>query len=139
MNTKQVIVMRKDLNMRKGKMIAQGSHASMAFLTKDNSLICDPNQLLVKQFVSNGYHFSKYETEIRHWLENSFKKICVSVNSEQELIDIYNKAKERGLIVHLIEDNGATEFNGVKTKTCLAIGPHLDEDFIGLTDHLPLL
>jgi len=31
--TKQVIVMRKDLNMRKGKMIAQGAHASMAFLT----------------------------------------------------------------------------------------------------------
>lgn len=32
METKQVIVMRKDLNMRKGKMIAQGSHASMAVI-----------------------------------------------------------------------------------------------------------
>lgn len=32
--TKQVIVMRTDLNMRKGKMIAQGSHASIAFLTR---------------------------------------------------------------------------------------------------------
>ena len=29
MQTKQVIVIRKDLNMRKGKMIAQGAHASM--------------------------------------------------------------------------------------------------------------
>lgn len=28
-NVKQVIVMRKDLNMRKGKMIAQGAHASV--------------------------------------------------------------------------------------------------------------
>lgn len=29
MDAKQVIVMRKDLNMRKGKMIAQGAHASL--------------------------------------------------------------------------------------------------------------
>ena len=29
MNVKQVIVLRKDLNMRKGKMVAQGAHASM--------------------------------------------------------------------------------------------------------------
>jgi PTH2 family peptidyl-tRNA hydrolase len=39
----------------------------------------------------------------------------------------------------MIEDNGATEFNGVKTKTCCAIGPHSDEKFEGVTDHLPLL
>ena len=30
---KQVIVMRKDLNMSKGKMVTQGCHASVAFLT----------------------------------------------------------------------------------------------------------
>jgi len=29
MEVKQVIVLRKDLQMRKGKMIAQGAHASM--------------------------------------------------------------------------------------------------------------
>ena len=29
MEHKQTIVLRKDLNMRKGKMIAQGAHASM--------------------------------------------------------------------------------------------------------------
>ena len=32
MDHKQVIVLRKDLNMRKGKMVAQGAHASMAAL-----------------------------------------------------------------------------------------------------------
>jgi PTH2 family peptidyl-tRNA hydrolase len=39
----------------------------------------------------------------------------------------------------MIEDNGATEFNGVKTKTCCAIGPAIEEKFVGITDHLPLL
>ena len=33
-NIKQVIVMRHDLKMRRGKQIAQGAHASMAFLTR---------------------------------------------------------------------------------------------------------
>ena len=33
-DVKQVIVMRKDLKMRRGKEIAQGAHASMAFLAK---------------------------------------------------------------------------------------------------------
>ncbi len=34
LNIKQVIVMRHDLKMRRGKQIAQGAHASMAFLTR---------------------------------------------------------------------------------------------------------
>jgi PTH2 family peptidyl-tRNA hydrolase len=55
------------------------------------------------------------------------------------LIDLHQKALDSGLISHLIEDNGATEFNGIKTLTCCAIGPHFDERFEGVTDHLPLL
>ena len=31
---KQVILIRKDLKMRRGKEVAQGSHASMAFMTE---------------------------------------------------------------------------------------------------------
>jgi PTH2 family peptidyl-tRNA hydrolase len=31
-DVKQVIIIRKDLNMRKGKMIAQGNHASMGVI-----------------------------------------------------------------------------------------------------------
>ena len=30
---KQVIVMRKDLNLSKGRLVTQGAHASIAFLT----------------------------------------------------------------------------------------------------------
>jgi PTH2 family peptidyl-tRNA hydrolase len=77
--------------------------------------------------------------EINHWLRNSFRKICVYVNSEEELEAVHQKALDSGLMSHMIEDNGATEFNGVKTKTCCAIGPHVDGKFEGITDHLPLL
>lgn len=136
MNTKQIIVMRKDLNMRRGKQIAQGSHASMAFLTKGMEL-----------FQSNdGYEFAtdiiygiELIEEINHWLQNSFRKICVYVNSEEELVAVHQKALDSGLVSHMIEDNGLTEFNGVKTLTCCAIGPHYDEKFEGITNHLPLL
>lgn len=133
MNTKQVIVIRKDLNMRKGKMCAQASHATMSFLTKN-----------MKPVWTNE-SFAYFRTpiidasEIEHWLNSSFRKITCSVNSEEELIDIHTRALEARLISHLIEDNGATEFNGVKTKTCIAIGPHYEDKFIGITDHLPLL
>jgi PTH2 family peptidyl-tRNA hydrolase len=77
--------------------------------------------------------------EIKHWLENSFKKIVCYVNSEEELVELHQKALDAGLMSHLIEDNGATEFNGVKTKTAVAIGPAWDHKFEGITDHLPLL
>jgi PTH2 family peptidyl-tRNA hydrolase len=136
MNTKQVIVIRNDLNMRKGKMCAQSSHASMAFLTMGmrkgyggDTLPC----------FSTDTFFVEESCAIEHWLKNSFRKIVCYVNSEKELIDLHQKALDSGLISHLIEDNGATEFNGIKTLTCCAIGPHFDERFEGVTDHLPLL
>lgn len=136
MNTKQVIVMRKDLNMRKGKMIAQGSHASMAFLTRKSWISCPDN---------GTYWFCgpqlqlDFAIEVSDWLNNSFRKITVYVNSAEELQAVYDKAEEAGLISHLVTDNGATEFHGVSTLTCCAIGPHWDDKFEGITDHLPLL
>lgn len=133
-NTKQVIIIRKDLNMRKGKMIAQGSHASMAFLTKEI------NPVWIGKRINAYFRTPIIEaTEINHWLTNSFRKIVVYVNSVDELREVHEKAISQGLMSHLIEDNGATEFNGVKTLTCCAIGPHWDEKFEGITDSLPLL
>ena len=131
--------MRKDLNMRKGKMIAQGSHASMAFFTKGGGVYCNLGTSIpqVDYFMSPVDESHVYE--INHWLRNSFRKICVYVNSEEELEAVHQKALDSGLISHMIEDNGATEFNGVKTKTCCAIGPHIEKKFEGITDHLPLL
>ena len=129
MATKQVIVMRTDLNMRKGKMIAQGSHASMAFLTR-NGLI-DSEKFMNIQMPNL--------IEAREWMQNSFTKVCLGISSEAELDEIFNKATEAGLTVHMVIDSGRTEFNNVPTKTCLAIGPHYSEKIDKITGNLKLL
>lgn len=113
---KMMIVMRKDLNMRKGKMVAQGSHAA------------------VGAALENQDHPS-----MKAWLKSSFKKICVSVNSEAELLEVYQKGCDAGLITKLIRDAGHTEFNGVPTLTCCAIGPASTEELADITGELPLL
>ena len=139
-DTKQVIVMRKDLNMRKGKMIAQGSHASLKAITDQMNKkttfehICDSKD---KQDTWSLY--LSHDLPLYQWFESSFKKICVYVKSEEELLDIHKKTLEENIPVALIEDNGLTEFKGVKTKTCLAIGPYWSEDIDKITKHLPLL
>ena len=61
------------------------------------------------------------------------------MNSEEELVAVHQKALDSGLISHIVEDNGATEFHGVKTLTVVSIGPAWESKFEGLTDHLPLL
>jgi PTH2 family peptidyl-tRNA hydrolase len=129
---KQVIVMRKDLKCRRGKEISQGSHASMKFLVdrlKNNWFY-----LFVPIFLI--FRFSKAEKE---WLfKGSFRKICVRVESEEELMHIHNKAINSGLTSKIITDGGATEFHGVPTVTCLAIGPDYSENIDSVTGDLKL-
>ncbi|TWU49285.1 aminoacyl-tRNA hydrolase [Rubripirellula reticaptiva] len=123
---KQVIVMRHDLKMRRGKQIAQGAHASMSFLCR---------RLQENESISVE-DFSKIQ---RTWLTGSFAKVCCRVNSEEELFEIHDKAQEAGLEVHLITDSGKTEFHGQPTNTCLAIGPDETEKIDKITGHLQLL
>ena len=131
--------MRKDLGVRKGKMVAQGSHAVMKVFFSDISWPAasepdgDPMTMVV--------HFStlKHAQDAKAWLDGIFTKICVSVNSEAELDAIYAKAKEAGLPCSMIVDSGATEFHGVPTKTCCAIGPAESGEIDLITGGLPLL
>ncbi|WP_397570761.1 aminoacyl-tRNA hydrolase [Schlesneria sp. T3-172] len=123
---KQVIVMRHDLKMRRGKQIAQGAHASMSFLTRR----------LAKTGSLSTSDFSDVE---RTWLEGAFAKVCCRANSEEELLQIYDQAVAAGLEVHMITDSGRTEFHGVPTRTCLAIGPDVAERIDTITGHLELL
>jgi PTH2 family peptidyl-tRNA hydrolase len=106
---KQVIVMRKDLNMRKGKMVA---HASMKVLL---------DMFVVAEGVGyGGMHIYKMcldsNEDIFKWLVHKFTKICVGVDSEQQLLEIYNKAVEANLPAALITDSGTTEF-GVSQRS----------------------
>lgn len=131
MNTKQVIVMRTKfpdgkggtMSPRKGKMIAQACHASMAFLSNR---------------VFQSKEIPQFSEEEIHWFENSYAKICCYVESEEELLEIYEKAKNANLEVHLITDSGRTEFKE-PTRTCLAIGPHEASKIDSITGHLKLL
>ena len=132
---KQVIVLRKDLGMRKGKMVAQGAHASMAAVLEDAEFEDfdwgggDTTPMLSVQLTP----------EMHAWLTGIFTKICVSVDSEEELIAIYDKAKAAGLHCSLIKDSGLTEFGGVPTHTAVAVGPASREVVDEITGGLKLL
>lgn len=118
---KQVIVIRKDLGMRKGKFVSQGAHASLnAFFVADRSL--DP----VIQLATTD------------WLSGDYRKITLGVTSLDELQAIARQASDAGLPVALIRDNGLTEFKE-PTYTALAIGPAPGDRIDPITAHLKLL
>jgi peptidyl-tRNA hydrolase, PTH2 family len=123
---KQVIILRKDLNMRKGKMVAQGAHASMAAILNYGTKDKEKFTLVLDE-------------KIEPWINGRFKKICVSINSEEELLDIHRQAQEAGLISALIKDSGLTEFGGVPTYTAVAIGPDSEDKIDAICRHLSLL
>ena len=123
---KQVLVMRHDLKMRRGKQIAQGAHASMSFLCR-------------RLQEAGSVSLDGLTDAQRAWLTGAFAKVCCRVDSEEELMQIHDKALEAGLEVHLITDSGRTEFHGQPTRTCLAIGPDEADKIDAITGHLQLL
>jgi len=125
---KQVIVMRKDLGMRKGKMIAQGAHASLKVLLDHGALADDRRSYTLA-----------VSPAMATWLGGRFTKVCVSVTSEAELDAIVAKAHAAGVPCALIVDAGVTEFRGIPTKTCCAVGPAWTDDVDAITGDLPLL
>jgi len=125
---KQVLIWRHDLKVRKGKLAAQIAHASLAVVL--NEMRKDDKTFEFK--VEKDSHWDK-------WLNGRFTKICVYCNSEKELLEIYQKAKEAKIPSVLITDAGLTEFNGVPTNTCVGIGPYWSEEIDKITGHLPIL
>lgn len=147
---KQVIVLRTDLNMRKGKMVAQGSHACMKVFF---------DRIVMGH--TTGYNFSQNADDInnpfiardrfkdaalvpltkdmKEWVEGAFTKACVGCGSEEELLALRDAAEAAGLPCAAIQDNGVTEFHGVKTWTALAVGPARAGDVDKITGHLKLL
>ena len=125
--TKQVIIIRKDLNMRKGKMAAQSAHASM-------KVFFDLMEHDLKH-----YYILKLNEPMVKWFNGRFTKIVLGVDSESELLDLYHMAKDNGIVCSLITDAGLTEFHGEPTNTAIAIGPGWSDDIDSITGHLSLL
>ena len=136
MKIKQVIVMRKDLNMRKGKIAAQASHACIAALIKAASV---NNSSLNWNFKEDKIEcVGKNDRYISDWLNNSYTKICVYVESEKELLKIKEQGDKLHLVSAIVTDNGLTEFHGQKTLTCLAFEPLPSEIIDKITGNLNL-
>jgi len=108
----QYIIIRKDLNMRKGKMVAQGAHASMGVIFNYLHEVNDKTLKLIN-----------IPEDMMEWINGTFTKICVCVNSEEELISLHEQAIVNDFPCSLIKDKGLTEFHGIETKTAIAIGP----------------
>lgn len=111
---KQVILVRVDLKMPKGKMIAQCSHASTDAVLKSGN------------------------EKIKDWKKEGMKKIVLRVKDEKELLECEKKAKILKLVTALIKDSGKTFFKE-PTITCLAIGPDEDKKIDKVSGKLKLL
>ena len=117
---KQTIIIRKDLNLSKGRLVTQGAHASIAFLTD-----------LIKEY--NPLQLTEVQKE---WVYGTFFKVCVGVDSEKELLDIAYNAIAMGISVKYIEETAGFD---KPTVTCIAIGPDYSSVIDPVTKHLKLL
>jgi PTH2 family peptidyl-tRNA hydrolase len=114
---KQVIVVRTDIKMSKGKMAAQAGHAA----------------------VSASEYARKNRPEWwTPWIREGQCKIAVKVKSEQELLELERKSRNVGFPATLIIDRGLTELPP-ETITCLGIGPAPSDKVDTITGKLSLL
>lgn len=111
---KQVIVMRGDLNMSRGKIAAQACHGSLGAYKKAEKRV------------------------LEKWGSEGEKKVVLKVNSLDELYEIYELVKATDMPLYLVQDAGHTELPK-STVTCLGIGPAEDEKIDKITQVLKLL
>ena len=114
---KQVIVVRNDLKMGKGKLAVQVAHAAVSSVEQTRR--------------TN----SKW---LQSWFSENQRKICVKVDSEKELRTLKGMLDEAGISNSLIEDAGLTQLEP-GTTTCLGIGPGPSEILDRYTGELKLL
>lgn len=150
---KQVIVIRRKFpddkggffGIRLGKTIAQACHASngAAFLNKGFTTVDNMGdktfKLADEDVKADSYLIVPINKEEKDWYFEKFTKVCVQVQSEGELLEISQKAQEAKLPCFLVQDSGLTEFKGIPTYTCCAIGPALSSEIDKITGHLELL
>jgi len=114
---KQAIVVRSDLRMSKGKLAAQAAHASLSAAEEA---------------------MKKRPGWFADWKSGGQAKIVLKVQSEDELDELFRKAKNARLPAALVEDRGLTQIEP-GTVTCIGIGPGPEEDIDRITGKLKLL
>ena len=114
---KQAIVLRSDLKMGKGKLVAQGAHASIE---------------------AYGKAVKTDRLTVAAWRHSGAAKIALKVSSEEELKRLYGKAQRAGVSCALIRDAGRTQIPA-GSPTAIAIGPASDQAIDKLTKDLKLL
>lgn len=111
---KQVIIIRGDLPISRGKIAAQACHASL------------------------GSYKRADERKIKNWELEGGKKVVVKVNDLKELFEYYELVKATDLPYFLVRDAGHTELPE-STVTCLGVGPDDDDKIDKITHDLKLL
>lgn len=111
---KMVIVIRKDLDMRCGKIAVQVGHGVVASLLM--------TQAGVKQ----------------SWIDEGQKKVVLKVNNLEKLIELEKKAIENNIMTSSIIDFGLTQVDP-NTKTGMAFEITKEEVIDKITDGIPLL
>ncbi|MEM5797974.1 MAG: peptidyl-tRNA hydrolase Pth2 [Candidatus Aenigmatarchaeota archaeon] len=110
---KQVIVVRSDIKLSRGKLAAQVAHASL-----------------------EAYKLAK-KAAIRGWEKEGAKKVILAADIK-EIRRIATLAEKLGLPVSVIKDAGRTELKP-GTLTCIGIGPAPEREIDKLTGKLKLL
>jgi PTH2 family peptidyl-tRNA hydrolase len=114
---KQVIAVRTDLGMSRGKMAVQVAHGSLS--ASENARL-------------------SHQDVWRAWYREGQKKVAVKVASEEELLELRRAAIHHQLPHALIRDAGMTELPP-GTITVLGIGPARTEEIDKVTGNLKLL
>lgn len=112
---KLAIVVRKDLDMRSGKIAVQIGHASVI-----------------------AYRMASGTDEAERWFQEGQKKIVLKVPDETTLKKIGEIAQFNQLQINSVYDFGLTQI-APNTLTCIAIGPDDDEKINQITKGLSLL
>jgi PTH2 family peptidyl-tRNA hydrolase len=133
MEVKQVIVVRKDLKMRRGKEAAQVAHAAMKVFF---------DRIVAVEASEDGRYYAdigNITDAMKQWMEGAFTKIVVSCESKSKLFELKAKADLLKTPNAIMVDNGWTEFHNTPTVTCLAVGPDWSDIIDEITKELPLL
>lgn len=116
LQTKMVLVVRTDINMKPGKVASQCAHAAVACYQASST---------------------RNPELTRIWEAVGQPKVVLRCSGETTFYSLESRATKHKLIHALIKDAGRTELQP-GTKTVLGIGPGKVEDVDAVTGHLKL-